>query len=224
MKQRSILVSITLLVLVLLMVVSCGPASTPAAPSTPAPSVAPAPSQGRATTGTLAKIDGNTLTLTAAQGPVTVNVSSSTAIQKTVAGSLADIQEGVFIFASGERDAKGNVTATTISIQGQDQTTRPTFSGTPPSQGGTTAPQRERTGAVGSVTKIEGAVLTLSTAAIVTISSGAVIQKTVTGSLADLREGQSLSVRGIQDAGGNIAATSIRIQSETQVAPNSPAK
>jgi hypothetical protein len=164
------------------------------------------------------------LTLTTEQGSAKVSVSSSTTIQKSAAGSLADIQEGVFIFASGEQDAKGNITATTISIQAQDQTSRPTFSAPPSSQGGTTAPQRERTGTVGTVTRIEGMVLTLSTAAIVTVSPGAAIQKTVTGSLADLREGLSLSVRGTQDASGNIAATSIRIRTEAQVAPTPPAK
>lgn len=227
MKQRFILVSTTLLVVVLLIaVVSCGsppaPVPTPSAPSTPTPNVATVPTQGRGANGTLAKIDGNTLTLTTAQGPVTVSVDSSTTIRKTATASLSDIQEGAYIFASGDQDEKGNITAISIRIQAPDESTRP-----PPST--TTPPPapRQRLGYVGPVTKIDGRVLTLSTGGggtvTLNISSDAAIQKTVTGSLSDLREGGSLSVIGSRDANGNIAATSIRIQPEGQGAPNPPA-
>lgn len=51
--------------------------------------------QRQGTMGTLSSVNGNTLTLTNAQGnPVTVNVSDTTTIQKTVVGTISDLQQG----------------------------------------------------------------------------------------------------------------------------------
>jgi hypothetical protein len=228
MKQQFILVSSTLLMVVLLVgVLSCGPALTPApvpnptAPSTAAPSEAPAPPppQSKRASGTLAKIDGNTLTLTTAQGSVTVSVNSDTTFRKTAIGTSADIIEGALIFAIGEKEANGNITATSIRILSPDESTRQAPSTTrPPST------QRERTGTAGTVTKLAGTVLTLNTGqgtVTMNINANTTIQKTVNGGLSDLRGGESISVTG-QDASGSIAATSIRIQSEGQSTPNPP--
>jgi hypothetical protein len=155
-----------------------------------------------------------------------VNISSNTIIQKTATGTSSDIHEGASIFVTGNQDANGNITATSISIQPERQNIQPTPPATAPrNQGGTTTP-RQRQGARGTVTKIDGTVLTLNTAqgpVTVNVSSNTAIQKTVTGSISDLHEGESLSVRGSRDANSNITATSIRIQPEGQGAPNPPA-
>jgi hypothetical protein len=227
MKQRFTLVSTTLLMVVLLAgVLSCGPATTPAAapaiapapapapttPSTAAPSPAPVSPQSRRASGTLAKIDGNTLTLTTTPGSVTVIVNADTTFRKTAIGTSSEIKEGVLVFAVGEKEASGNITVTSIRILSPDESTRQAPSTTrPPS-----TTQRERTGTAGTVTKIAGTVLTLNTGqgtVTMNTNSNTAIQKTVTGALSDLQIGKSLSVTG-QDSNGIITATSIRIQPE----------
>ncbi len=108
------------------MVVSCGSATTPAPKPGPALATSPtARTQGQGASGTVASIDGSTLTLTTAQGPVTVNVGSNTSVQKTDTGALSDIQEGESLTVIGSRDANGNITATSIII-------RPPRQGAPP--------------------------------------------------------------------------------------------
>jgi hypothetical protein len=75
--------------------------------------------------GTLAKIDGNILTLTTSQGPATVNVSPDTSIQETVTGAVSDLEEGQSLSVIGSSDSNGNVTATSIRIQPAGQTLPP---------------------------------------------------------------------------------------------------
>jgi hypothetical protein len=140
---------------------------------------------------------------------VTVNINSSTTFRKTAIGTSADINEGAFIFAIGEKEANGSITATSFRILSPDESTRQTPSTTKPQ-----STQRERTGVAGTVTKTTATTLTLNTGqGIVTmnVNSKTVIQKTVAGSASDLKAGKSLSVTG-QDSSGSIIATSIRIQ------------
>ena len=77
-------------------------------------------SAGNGAFGTLAKIDGNTLTLTTGQGQqVTVTVGSNTTIQKTVSGTISDLQVGESLTVIGARDANGNINAVSIMIRPQ---------------------------------------------------------------------------------------------------------
>jgi hypothetical protein len=87
-------------------------------PTTPA---VPGATQRPGANGTLTKIDGKILTLTTTQGEVTVNVGADTSFQETRAGTLADLQEGQSLTVIGAQDASGNITATSITIQPQDQ-------------------------------------------------------------------------------------------------------
>ncbi len=65
----------------------------------------------RGTAGTVTQINGNTLTLNTRQGDQTVNIDSSTVIQKTVTSSLADLQAGEAVTVLGPRDVDGNINA-----------------------------------------------------------------------------------------------------------------
>ncbi len=219
------------------------PAPAPAAQA-PAPATAPGPAglptptptrpQGQGVNGTLTKIAGNTLTLTTAQGQVTVNVGSDTAIQKTITGTLSYLSEGQSLTVIGPRDfnaqdANGAIRATLIIIRPQGQgapsippagaNTSP--SGRPSGPGNGTNPTipspprapRGR-GANGTLTNIVGNTLTLATTqgqVTVNASPNTPVQKTVTGTLSDLSEGQSLIVIGTRDANGNITAASIMV-------------
>lgn len=93
---------------------------------------------GGGTFGTVKSIDGNTLTLTTAQNTeVKVTLSDTTRIEKTTAGTTADLQAGQQVTVSGQRDSSGNiatVTQVTIIPAGSFQTP----SGTPQAPSGTT--------------------------------------------------------------------------------------
>jgi len=174
--------------------------------------------QRQRTTGTITKINGSTLTLRTGQGPVTVNINSDNiTIQNITAGALSDLHEGGYLIAVGSQDVNGNITATSIMIRSQDQGAPPT-----PPFGATPANPRSprsgaRRGASGTLTKINGNILTLATAqgpVTVNISSDNItIQNITTGTLSDLHEGQSLTVVGPQDTDGNVTANLIFIQS-----------
>lgn len=245
MKKRSIWVVTLLVILLLVVVAACVPVATPA--TTPAPGTEPAKPpaptstntdesmpaippmslQRQRTSGTISKIDGNSLTLTTAQGPVTVKINSDNiTIQNVTTGTIADLRVGGYIMAIGPQDANGNIAATSIVVRSQAQGASPT-----PPDGATAAnPRTPRTGArrgaSGTLTKINGNILSLTTAQgamMVSISSdNTTIQNFKTGTLADLHEGQLLNVMGSQDANGTVTATFIIIQPLGQGAPPIP--
>jgi hypothetical protein len=228
MNHRLIRAAATLLgTVALIALASCGAAAAPSpTPKTATPPTSlstPTQGRGRGAGGTLAKIDGNILTLTTTQGTVTVNIDSDTTIQKTMAGALSDLHEGEFLFVMGNPDASGSISATSIQIQppGWSPPSAPPGNGGTPSQSGTRTP-RQRQGTMGTLAKIDGNILTLTTSqgtATVNVGPDTTIQETVAGTISDLQEGQSLSVIGSRDANGNISANSIRIQPPGQNAP-----
>jgi hypothetical protein len=70
----------------------------------------------RGATGTIEKIDGNTITLTTAQGDtVTINITDSTPILMTTQGTKSDLKVGTHILAIGQRSGN-NVSATGVQI------------------------------------------------------------------------------------------------------------
>ncbi len=80
-------------------------------------------------------------------------------------------------------------------------------------------------GASGTLTKIDDSTLTLTTRqgqVAVNVSANTAIQKTVTATLADLQEGQFLTVIGGRDANGIIVASSITIRPQPQRASSNP--
>ncbi len=230
MKQRFVWVLTLLLGLLLVVAASCAPAATPAptpapAPATPTttdttnsvPAIPPISMQRQRTSGTISKINGDILTLTTAQGQVTVKISSdNTTIQNVTTGTRADLRVGAYLMAIGPQDANGNISATSIMIRPQSQGVPPA----PPDAATRANPTSPRTGArrgvSGTLTKINGNTLTLTTTQgpmTVNISSdNTTIQNFMTGTIADLHEGQSLNVMGPQDANGNVSANYIIIQ------------
>ena len=237
--------ALTLVAILAVAISACASTSSPTTSSRETPTLAPTksatpsespttrtptPIQGQRANGTLTKIDGNTLTLTTAQGQVTVKVSSNTSIQKTTIGTLSDLNEGQSLTVIGRQDTNGNITATSLIIirqRGQGAPSIPPAGATPSPSGRPTRPGNGTNpaggtgrGASGTLTKIDGNALTLTTAqgqvVTVKVSSDTSIQKTTIGTLSDLNEGGSLTVIGSQDANGNIIATSIIIRSQSR--------
>lgn len=68
--------------------------------------------------GQIKSIDENTLTISTAEDVTTVNLSDATRIQETrvVELSLSDLQPGVRVMVSGDKDENGVVSATQIMI------------------------------------------------------------------------------------------------------------
>ena len=235
MKQRFTW-AVTLLVIMLLTVVAaCAPAATPTPTPTPTPNLVPTPTPNptpttpptaprrQRTSGTLTNINGDILTLTTAQGPMTVITSDNTTIQNVITGTLSDLHAGGYLIAIGPQDASGSITATSIMIRSQGAPPTPSNGATPAN------PRSPRTGArrgaSGTLTNINGNILTLTTAQgpmTVISSDNTTIQNVTAGTLSDLHEGQSLTVMGPQDARGNVTATSIMIRLQVQGAPPNP--
>ncbi len=72
---------------------------------------------GRGAAGTVAGVDGNTITLKTLQGNETrITVSDSTRVTKTVAGTLADITPGATLQVAGETQADGSIKAASVTI------------------------------------------------------------------------------------------------------------
>ena len=85
---------------------------------------------GRGATGQIKSIDGNTITLTEGQTEVKVTLSDTTRIEKSTAASTADLQAGLQVTITGQRDSSGNITASQVLILGAAAT--PISSGTTP--------------------------------------------------------------------------------------------
>jgi hypothetical protein len=71
---------------------------------------------GGGVTGQVKSIEGNVLTLSTAQDVTTVNLSDTTRIEKSVAGTTSDLQPGLRVLVAGQRDSKGNLSAEQITI------------------------------------------------------------------------------------------------------------
>jgi hypothetical protein len=68
------------------------------------------------TAGSVKALQGDTLTLSTAQDVTSVKLSEDTVIQKTVTGSLEDLQTGVRVMVAGERNDDGSIDAAQITI------------------------------------------------------------------------------------------------------------
>ena len=107
------------------------------------PTTSPAATaQRRVSNGTIAAINGGILTLTTSQGPVTVNVNSTTTIEKTVSGTTTDLVQSSYVTIIGAGGSTGNINATSVIVQPQGQQVQsfPTTGIMPGGRGGPTRP------------------------------------------------------------------------------------
>lgn len=201
--------------------------SPPAATTSSPAGGASTPGQGRGVFGDLASINGDTLVVTTPQGQTTVNIGSSTVIEKTVAGSVSDLKDGDAVTVIGTADANGNITASSVSVRPQGQTGffgggnggggrfQGGFPGGQSNNG--TAPSFGGGGqfTIGTIAGISGDTLTLTTPqgqANVSVSTDTTVMETEAGTVSDLKTGDSLVVMGSRDANGDVAATLVTIQ------------
>ena len=77
---------------------------------------APASGFGGGTVGQVKTIEGNVMTVSTAQDVTTVNLTATTQIKKTVAGTTDDLQPGTRVMIAGQKDSNGTITANQITI------------------------------------------------------------------------------------------------------------
>ena len=75
---------------------------------------------GGGTTGQIKTIEGNVMTVSTPRDVTTVNLSADTQIEKSVAGAIADLQPGMRVLVTGERDSDGDITASWVRILDND--------------------------------------------------------------------------------------------------------
>lgn len=89
---------------------------------------------GGGTIGEVKTIEGDTLTISTPQNVTTVIISDASEIQKSEAADISDLQPGVQVMVTGQRDAGGVITASQILILDSDASTmfNPSMTGTAP--------------------------------------------------------------------------------------------
>jgi len=177
--------------------------------------------------GTVSSFDGTTLVLATRQGgSVKVQTSGSTAVSKTVSGTVSDIVPNDTVVVAGPVNANGSYAATTVVVGALGAGSGGAFgngglgggnrTGTPsPRPSGGAFGGRRRAGTAGTVTAVKGADLTLTTAQGSTVSvvttGSTIVTKSVSGALSDLTPNLAVTVTGPQNADGTYTATRIVI-------------
>ena len=77
--------------------------------------VQPFPGRGKVL-GTIEKVEGNSITVQTAQGPVQAKTDGDTTIQVLEAGSLDDLQTGMTVVVTGQPGEDGAVAATSVFV------------------------------------------------------------------------------------------------------------
>jgi hypothetical protein len=169
------------------------------------------------------QVNGQALILTAPTGDVTVTVSTTTTFTRTSTAVLADIVPGVCILATGQKDAAGALTATTVRLSpkvsgGCAAAGRFGPNASPPA-GALPRPTPSGQPAIalvsGEVTAAKGISITVLTTTsgsqTITVPTIAAVTTTVVAAATDLRTGECLRATGARDAAGTVQATSITI-------------
>ncbi len=187
---------------------------------------------GAGTSGQLVQVDGNKLTLSTTSGDVSVVYSSATTITSTSTGSTGDIVAGTCVVIAGQKDATGQVTATSVRLS-HAVTGSCAIAGRPGGfgQGGT--PPSFRAGANGRpsgaptlnpnaafvsglVTAVSGDVVTVksNTGAITSVIVPTTLSVTESspGTAGDLTVDSCVRAVGPKDSGGVVQARALTIQ------------
>lgn len=197
-------------VAVLALVVMAGTMGAEAARGGPGrgPGRGPGGGQPPAVAGTVASVDGATISVTTDQGTVKVQTTSSTTYEvKRAQASLADIKAGLFLCAFGTKNSDGSVTATRIQA-GPERPAGP--------------PQGQR-GPGGQVTSIDGATISVSnpqgSLKIVTSASTTFEVNGAKASLSDVKSGMFVHAEGSKSSDGSFAATRVIAHTERPQRP-----
>jgi hypothetical protein len=152
--------------------------------------------------GTVSSFDGTTLVLATRQGgTVDIQTPGSTAVTRSVTGTVSDLVPNATVVVRGPLNADGTYAASTIVLGAAG--------------GAAGFGAAARAGTAGTVKAVNGADVVLTTAqgSLVTVvtSPTTVVTKTVAGTLGDLTPSEAVTVTGSQNADGTYTATRIVI-------------
>jgi Domain of unknown function (DUF5666) len=210
-------------------VAACGSAATAnTSSSSPTPPAGGAAQFRNGASGQLVQVNGQSLILTGPSGDLTVSYSSTTTFSRTSNAVLADIVPGTCIVATGQKDAAGALTATTVRLSpkpaaGCGAAGRFGPNPTPPAGASPrpTPPGQPAAFVSGEVTGAAGVSITVLTATsgsqTITVPTTAAVTSTLVASSTDLQIGECVRATGARDSAGTIQATSIAI---TPAGPN----
>ena len=153
-------------------------------------------------------------------GTVDVQTSGSTAVTRSVSGTVSDLVPNATVVVSGPLNADGTYAASTVVIGALGSGALGGAGGG--NRNGTAAPRQgggsfggARAGTAGTVKAVNGADVVLTTAqgSLVTVvtSPSTVVTKRVAGALSDLTPSKMVTVTGSQNADGTDTATRIVI-------------
>ncbi len=183
--------------------------------------------RSRLVMGSVASVDGDTLTITTQQGDTKVKLGGAK-LEKTVAGSVEDLRPDQRVMLVAQQGQEGGYTASSVQILGAGTPQamagqlRGAGQGQPQGQGqGQAGADARGRPLVGSVVSLEGDTLTLSPqqqgeSNLKVKLGGAPIQKTVEATSADLKPGVRVVVTGQQGSDGSLTATEVQILAEGQ--------
>jgi hypothetical protein len=172
---------------------------------------------GRGNAGTIASIDGSTITLTTQAGTTKVIASANTTVSVSVSGALGDIKTGDHVVVMGAASG-ATVAAERIADTGTSATAG--FGG--PGPGGRPGPGGPPAGGPragggfvsGTVASIDATSLTITatdgTTTTVTTTSSTQVTTETAGTLSDLATGDQVTVTGPTGSDGTVTAMSIR--------------
>jgi hypothetical protein len=199
---------------------SAASSSAPAAASTGA-------GRGNSVAGQVAQLSGFKLVLSGQTGVTNVTFDSSTRVQQTVSGVLADIVSGTCITATGQKDASGSVTAVNVQLSPKaNGTCAPAArNGASPNpgrspgggfRGNGASPPANFTFVRGEVASVSGTSVTVTLTAggtqALTVASSTRIVTTQQSSTSKLAVGQCILATGQKDSSGTVKARSLNIQ------------
>jgi hypothetical protein len=100
----------------------------------PTGGLAPGSFGGGGTTGVVKTINGNVLTVSTAQDVTAVNLSEATQVEKSEPVATSDLQPGMQVIVTGQRESGGEITASQIMILNSNSvdTPYPSPTGTEP--------------------------------------------------------------------------------------------
>jgi Domain of unknown function (DUF5666) len=205
-----------------LVLAACGSTAS-AAKTSPSPAAGAAFRNGAA--GQLVQINGQTLILTGPNGDITVTYTTTTTFTKTRIAALADITKGTCILATGQKNAAGVITATTVSISPKTAAgcaARPFGPGPAgasprpsPSVLPSATPRPNGAFVAGEVTGVSGTSITVLTqtsgSQVIAVAAVATITDSAAVSASALQNGQCIRANGSRDSAGNVQAVSITI-------------
>jgi hypothetical protein len=166
--------------------------------------------------GQLVQINGTTLILSGANGDITVAYTSATTISKTSAATLADVNQGECIVATGTKDASGLLSATSVRLapMGANGCAAP---GSPAGASPRPAPSGQPNASVvsGEVSAVSGTSVTVLTASsgsqTITVPTVASVSVSSAATAAALQVGECLRANGAPNSSGTVQASSLTI-------------